>query len=98
MTRKRLKLFGSVVISAMLSESRIFTVAEFPDWSRLFWLAWLYVPRLFAAPGQVRRLLARALTSEMERLRTDWLAGCEYIAAGLLSGVGHFVPVGVAAG
>lgn len=91
MTRKRSTWLNSVVVSAMVSESRSFTVNEFPDWTRLFWLMWLSVPCLFAGPGRLRRSLARGIVASVETLQADWVAGCQFILVLLL-------PVGVAAG
>jgi hypothetical protein len=81
---KRKKSFCSVVVSAMVSDSRVFTVNEFPDWSRLFWLAWLFVPVLFATTQ-----------ASIETLRADWGAGIGYI---LMLACGLMLPLGVATG
>lgn len=95
MTRKRLWLFDSstkltmysVIVSAMVSESRTFTVNEFPEWSRLFWLVWLFIPVLFST-----------IISTFEALRADWLAGCQFISEWSVEAIGLMLPVGVATG
>lgn len=68
MTRKQLSLLDSLIISAMMSESRIFTVRRFPDWTRLFWLVWLFIPVLFAG-----------IIATFETLQADWIAGIGFI-------------------
>lgn len=91
MTRRKSTWLNSVIVSAMVSESRTFTVAEFPDWTRLFWLVWLSVPCLFAGPGRLRHSLAAGIVTTVQTLRADWLAGCQFI-------LGLTIPVWVATG
>lgn len=44
-----MKILDSVVVSTMVSETRVFTCYEFPEWMRLFWLLWAVVPTATAS-------------------------------------------------
>lgn len=106
MTRKRLCLFDSstlrgsgctkltmysVIVSAMVSESRTFTVNEFPEWSRLFWILWLHIPCIFARTGKFSRWLAIGTIATLKILQADWTAGIGFI-------LGLVLPAGIATG
>lgn len=64
-----MKRLNSIIISVMMSDSRVFTVKRFPDWTRVIWLLWLFVP-----------VAAAAFIAAFETVRSDWLAGCYFIA------------------
>lgn len=69
-----MKILDSVVVSVMVSESRIFRCAEFPEWMRLFWLLWAVVPTAVISVVKV-----------FESIQADWQAGLSCIAGLFLS-------------
>ena len=91
MRRGKWLLFDSVVVSAMVSESRTFIVAEFPDYTRWFWLLWSLLPEMAMQAGKAPGRVALGIASVWVILCADWLAGWQVIMSPLL-------PVGIATG
>lgn len=87
--KKRQCWLDSVIVSAMMSESRIFTVRKFPDWTRLFWILWLFIPVLVAA-----------IISTLLTLQADFMAGVQFLFGLIPRGDWRslVLPVGVATG
>lgn len=84
MTHGKYSSLNSVVVSVMLSESRVFRCHELPEWQRWGWLLWSLLPAFVFWIGDQPRRLAVVLVS-------DWRAGWQCILSPL-------VPVGMAAG
>ena len=91
MRRGKWSSLGSVVVSVIVSESSKFTVAEFPEWSRCFWLLWSLLPEMAMQAGKMPGRVALGAASIWMTLRADWLAGWQVIMA-------PFLPMGIATG
>lgn len=63
-----MRLLNSVVVSAMVSETKVFTCYEFPEWMRVFWLLWALTPTAVSS-------VSRAVKS----VRDDFTAGLAVI-------------------
>ena len=79
-----MRLLNSVVVSTMVSESRVFTCREFPEWMRLFWLLWAALPVVIG--GVVWVISFIALTIE-----ADFITGLGWL-------FGPFLPIAYAVG
>jgi hypothetical protein len=82
-----MRLLKSVVVSAMVSETQVFTCHKFPDWTRWFWLMWALLPAIVVSVLNPFVSLASLAHS----IRADFTTGLAVI-------VGLFLPVGLAAG
>jgi hypothetical protein len=79
-----MKLLNSVVVSAMVSETKIFTCYEFPEWMRLLWILWAFLPTITA------RLFTRLIIA-VQTIEADFIAGLGWL-------VSPFIPVAYGVG
>lgn len=63
-----MRLLDSVVVSTIVSETKIFTCYEFPEWTRWLWVIWAILPTLVIST-------IRAVDS----IRSDFMAGLSFI-------------------
>lgn len=72
-----MKLLNSVVVSAMVSETKIFTCYEFPEWMRLFWVLWALLPTVIC------RLFV-GIVAALKSIKADFTTGLGWLLAPLL--------------
>jgi len=77
----------SVVVSAMVSETRIFTCYEFPEWMRWLWVAWALLPTI-----------AVSVTRAIDSVWTDFTTGLGIIGRLFVPLALATMPVALAAG
>ena len=65
---RKWSLLNSVIISVMVSETKIYHCHELPDWQRGLWLLWSILPAM-----------AAQVNFGFEVLLSDWLAGWSFI-------------------
>lgn len=69
-----MKILNSVVVSTMVSETKIFTCYEFPEWLRVFFILWALLPSVVISVVRVG-----------QSVQSDWIAGLSCIYEVILS-------------
>lgn len=64
-----MKILHSVIVSTMVSETKIFTCYEFPEFMRVFFILWALLPSVVISVIRVG-----------QSIQQDFVAGLTYIA------------------